>query len=204
MTSLAVPVDLRPSPHANDPVRSFGWWAMACTCATEASLFAYFIASNFYLDLRSASWPPPGIARPKLLIPLLMTATLLSSSAVLAWGERGIRRNDRRRLVIGICGTMTLATAFLVMFALEYHDKLGTFRPSGSAYASIFYVTTSLHCSHVLAGMTLLGFTLWRTLRGHFSAERHVGVAVTTLYWHFVGAIWLAILTTFYLAPHLT
>jgi heme/copper-type cytochrome/quinol oxidase subunit 3 len=120
---------------------------------------------------------------------------------VLIWGERGIRRNNARRLATGLCGTLLLAALFLLLFASEYRDKLREFVPAQSAYASIFYVTTSLHCAHVLVGMLVLGYTLLRVLRGHFSAEHRVGVSVATLYWHFVGVIWLAVLTTFYLAP---
>ena len=186
------------------PRQSFGWWAMACTCATEASLFAYLIASNFYLDLGSPRWPPPGIALPELFKPLLMTAALLSSSVTLIWAERGISRGNVRQLVTGICGTLALAACFLVLFALEYRDKLRQFQPHASAYASVFYTTTSLHCSHVLAGMALLSYTLVRALRGHFDAEHRAGVSVATLYWHFVGVVWLAVLTTFYLSPRLT
>ncbi|HEY4320189.1 MAG TPA: heme-copper oxidase subunit III [Gemmatimonadales bacterium] len=177
---------------------------MACTCATEASLFAYLITANFYLDLRSPAWPPPGISRPALLKPLIMTLLLLSSSAVLVWGERGIKRGQPRQLIAGLLGTLALAAGFLALFATEYRDKLHQFRPSGSAYASIFYTTTSLHCLHVLVGMLLLTYTLVRTLRGHFTETARTGVAVTTLYWHFVGVIWLTVLTTFYLAPHFT
>jgi heme/copper-type cytochrome/quinol oxidase subunit 3 len=203
MTAIPV-VTLAPSAEAGEPKKSFGWWAMACTCATEASLFAYLITANFYLDLRSPAWPPPGISRPALLKPMLMTLLLLSSSAVLVWGERGIKRGQPRRLVAGLLGTLALAAAFLMLFASEYHDKLREFRPDGSAYASIFYTATSLHGVHVVVGMLLLTYTLVRALRGHFTATHRTGVAVTTLYWHFVGVVWLTIVTTFYLAPHFT
>lgn len=175
---------------------------MACTCATEASLFAYLITAYFYLDLRSATWPPAGIERPRLALPIVMTLLLLSSSATMLWGEDGIRKNRAGQLSLGIFGTLVLATGFLVLFVKEYHDKLAHFTPSTHAYASIFYTTTSLHGMHVIVGMIILAFTLLRTRLGHFSAEHHTGVSVASLYWHFVGFVWLSIFTCFYLSPH--
>jgi heme/copper-type cytochrome/quinol oxidase subunit 3 len=54
----------------------------------------------------------------------------------------------------------------------------------------------------VAFGVLVLSFTLLRAMRGHFDAEHHSGVTVTSLYWHTVDAIWLVILASLYLSPH--
>ena len=38
-------------PPAWKPSHEVGWWAMVLVCATEAALFAYFIAAYFYLGV---------------------------------------------------------------------------------------------------------------------------------------------------------
>ena len=201
MTAIAEPVRPRSMTRPERPTRSVAWWGMALLCATEGTLFACLIASYFYLAVGSRQWPPPGIEAPKLLLPGLMTGCLVLSSAVLYWAERGIRQGQRGRLTAGLAGSIMLGVAFLVLQAREYADKLKHFRPQEHAYASLFYTITGFHGAHVAAGVLLLGYTLLRAARGHFTARDHVGMSVTSLYWHFVDVVWLVILTSLYLSP---
>lgn len=183
------------------PRQEVAWWAMALLCATEAAFFAYLLMSYFYLSLRSPAWPPPGIEAPRLVRPSVMTALLVSSSVVLWWAERGIEQGRERRLRIGLAGTMLLGAAFVTLQVLEYRRELSVMLPGTHAYASVFYTTTAFHGAHVAFGLLLLLFTLARALLGHFGEHSHLGVKVTSLYWHFVDAVWLVIFTTLYLSP---
>ena len=201
MTALAAPSLL---PAVPEPSRETGWWAMVCVCATEASLFAVLITAYFYLAMRSATWPPPGIRSPELEIPLAMTVALLSSSGAMAWAERGVARNRRPQLIAGLALAIGLGAVFLALFVHEYHDKLRLVLPHMHAYASMFYVITGIHGAHVSFGLLLLAFTLLRAVRGHFDAHHRSGVAIVALYWHFVDLVWLVIVATLYLSPRLT
>lgn len=201
MTAIAQPVRARPAPRPERSTRSVAWWGMALLCATEGTLFACLIASYFYLAVGSRRWPPPGIEVPKLLLPGMMTACLVLSSAVLHWAERGIRQGQRGRLTAALAGSIMLGAAFLALQAREYADKLKHFRPQEHAYASLFYTITGFHGAHVAAGVLLLSYTLLRAARGHFTARDHVGVSVTALYWHFVDVVWLVIVISLYLSP---
>ena len=87
---------------------------------------------------------------------------------------------------------------------MEYREKLAHFKPTSNAYASTFYTITGFHGTHVAFGLLLLGLTLLRDARGRIDPERPVAVKVSSLYWHFVDAVWLVILTSLYLSPHLT
>src|SRR6185295_11966459 len=66
---------------AVEPTREVAWWGMGLLCATEAALFAYLLASYFYLAVQNPAWPPQGVDLPKLAKPIVMTVLLLSSSA---------------------------------------------------------------------------------------------------------------------------
>ena len=188
-------------PDAATIDRPPGWWGMVWLCATEAMLFACLIASYFFLRGSVESFAAEGGRYPSLALPLPMTAVLLSSSATMWWAERGIRRGDQTRLRIGLVITFLLGALFLVLQATEYHHN--PFGPTVSAYDSIFYTTTSLHGAHVALGLLMNLYVQLRASRGHFSATRHLAVQNAALYWHFVDAVWVVILATFYLSPRL-
>jgi len=94
-----------------------------------------------------------------------------------------------------------LGVGFLVLQTLEYGEKLRTMSPMSNAYASTFYTITGFHGAHVAFGLLLLLYTLLRDSLGRIEPERPIVVKVSSLYWHFVDVVWLAILTSLYLSP---
>jgi cytochrome c oxidase subunit III len=200
-----LPLDSGALARAPDlPRRDVGWWGMALLCATEGALFAYLIASYFYLGSTAPGWPPAGIEPPRLVLPVIMMLILLSSSAVLSWGERGIRAGNPRRLRAGLGATIVLGLVFLALQAVEYHEKLLHFSPRMGAYPSLFYTITGFHGVHVTVGLLVLAFTAIRASRGHFTSGRYQGVSIAALYWHFVDGVWVVIVATLYVSAHLT
>ena len=188
-------------PPAWKPSHEVGWWAMVLVCATEAALFAYFIAAYFYLGVSNPAWPPAGFELPKLEKPLIMTLFLVSSSVVLFIAGK-LREHGRRAAYrIGTSVTVLLGVGFLVFQTLEYREKLRTMSPMSNAYASTFYTITGFHGAHVAFGLLLLLYTLLRDSLGRIEPERPIVVKVSSLYWHFVDVVWLAILTSLYLSP---
>jgi heme/copper-type cytochrome/quinol oxidase subunit 3 len=191
--------------HHVSGTRSFGWWGMAWLIATEAMLFGVIIASYFYLRFTSGSvWPPDGIAKPTLELPLIMTAILWSSSIPVHFADTAIRagRHMQFRLLLGL-GFLLGAIFLGVQVLVEYPEKLHEFTPQTNAYGSLFYALTGLHGTHVAVG---LAFSLWvqvRAWRGAFDEHRHVTVQNFTLYWHFVDAVWALVLFTIYLTPNI-
>jgi heme/copper-type cytochrome/quinol oxidase subunit 3 len=200
----AAPSDLTVRATASPRAASNGWWGMLLLVATEATLFAVFIASYFYLRFKTeGGWPPDEINDPKLTRPLIMTAGLLSSSVPMYLAESGIRRGNQRRLKWGLAISFLLGAGFLTLQGWEYAQTEKEFTPRTNAYGSLFYTITGAHGPHVLAGLVLLGWTLSRAVRGAFSIRRHLAVQVTALYWHFVVGLWLVILLSVYLSPRL-
>ena len=47
-------------------------------------------------------------------------------------------------------------------------------------------------------GLVLLGMVTWRAFRGHFSPEKHQGVEIPGIYWHFVDIMWIVVYLTVY------
>jgi heme/copper-type cytochrome/quinol oxidase subunit 3 len=178
-----------------------GYWGMVLFVFTEAALFAYLLSSYFYLGVTNASWPPAGVERPKLGKPLVMTALLLTSSIVLYVAEKA--REDGKKVFyrVGTLVTILLGFGFLGLQVAEYRDKLKNMPPQAHAYASIFYTITGFHGSHVAFGLLLLMWTLLADVRGRLRPLAPIAVKNSSLYWHFVDAVWIAILTCLYLSP---
>lgn len=200
MTILPPPVGH--SGSATRPLdRLRGKWGMWLFIATEAMLFALLFFSYFYLGAHRPEWPAEE--DPKYKLALLMLAVLLTSSAVLYWGERAVKKGALGQLQICLGGTILLGIGFLVISSVEYANHLKVLTPRSNAYGSIFYAITSLHAAHLILGLMMLIFVLARALAGHFDAHRHLAVKNAALYWHFVDVIWVCVVAILYLSPRL-
>ena len=185
---------------------AFGWWGMWGLIATEAMLFGSLLASYFYLRFRSgtAGWPPDGIHPPELVLPLVMSAILWSSSLPVHIADRAIRRGNQRLLRLGLLAGFLLGATFLGMQVLvEYPKVLAEFHPSTNAYGSLFFTITGFHGFHVVVGLLISLWTQMRARQGAFDEHRHVTVQNFAMYWHFVDVVWLFVLLTVYISPHL-
>jgi heme/copper-type cytochrome/quinol oxidase subunit 3 len=200
MTAIETRSDHLLPPPAS-PRSQVGWWGMVLFCMNEAALFACLIASYFFLRGSVDSFYAEGGRYPSLRLPLPMTAILLASSATMWWGERGIELGNQTRLRAGLMITFVLGAVFLGMQATEYRNN--PIGPTASAYHSVFYTTTGLHGAHVALGLLMNLYVQLRAWRGHFTPDRHLAVQNAALYWHFVDAVWVVILTALYLSPRL-
>ncbi len=178
-------------------------WGMVLLCVTEAALFAYFLAGYFYLGVVNSAWPPPGIEKPSLTLPLIMTLVLVSSSATLTVADWAIGRGRTMLYRIGVVSTVLLGSGFLTLQAIEYTGELKHGGPTMHAYLSMFYTITGFHGVHVFVGLLLISWALLQELRGYVTSERPAYARNVSVYWHFVDAVWLVILTVLYLTPRL-
>ena len=192
-------------PETATGARSFGWWGMVWLIATEATLFAILLASYFYLRFRTGvEWPPEHIHPPKLELPLIMTVILWSSSIPVHMAEKGIERGNQRRLRWGLGLGFLLGAIFLfITLAIEWPETLHEFTPRTNAYGSMFFTITGFHASHVVVGLSMSAWTQMRARQGAFDEHRHLTVQNFAMYWHFVDIVWLFVLLSIYLSPHL-
>lgn len=188
-------------PYGSVGKRGTGWWGMLTLVVTEACLFGYLLfAYAFTMVLNGASYLPNK--PPSLHLALPNTIILLASSVAVWWGEQGIKKKDSvSQLLIGVGIAIVLGVIFLLVQLKEWSNK--TFKISSNGYASHYFTITGFHMVHVVVGLVALtAIFIWGWL-GYFDRNRHTGVLVTSLYWHFVDAVWLTVFTTFYIAPYL-
>jgi cytochrome c oxidase subunit III len=170
--------------------------------ASEIMLFGSFFTVYFFARVvaNKGPWPPPPYedARP-VYVALLNTLILVTSSFTMHWALQSVKRNNRSGLIGGLLLTFLLGLTFLLIQAREY-TRLG-FSPRDLAFGSTFYGLTGLHGMHVFLGLNLLLYALIRAIRGHYSAEpeKHLGVEIPGIYWHFVDVMWIVVYTTVYI-----
>jgi len=150
-----------------------------------------------------ANWPtngPGGVggafkAMEALGIPALNTAILLTSGLTVTIAHWGLKGGDRKKLCLFLLFTIILGFSFVALQAHEYHDaytKQNLTLGSG-IYGSTFFMLTGFHGLHVTIGAIMLSVILFRSLKGHFTADHHFAFEAVSWYWHFVDVVWLGL-----------
>lgn len=166
---------------------------------SELMLFASFFTAYFFIRVvQGQDWMPAGQEIP-VDVAAANSAILLSSSLTMHWALEGIKRNNRAALKTGLVLTVLLGATFLGVQISEYLH-LG-FLPKDSAQASAFFSLTGLHGAHVLVGLIILLVVTRRAFKGHYGPEKekHWGVEIPGIYWHFVDVMWIFVFGSLYL-----
>jgi cytochrome c oxidase subunit 3 len=168
--------------------------------ASEIMLFGAFFTAFFYVRYTNYPVYPPEPFEMPVDSTGINTAILVSSSFTMHWALVSVKRGNRRGLTLGLLFTLIMGLTFLALQIREY-NLLHTegFTPEHGAFASVFFALTGLHGIHVLVGALLIAIALLRSLRGHYSPEKHMGVELSGIYWHFVDVVWVVLYTLVYL-----
>jgi heme/copper-type cytochrome/quinol oxidase subunit 3 len=173
-----------------------GWWGMALFLCAEATLFGGLIATYFYLNFNAPRWPPAGIERPSVLVPLILTGVLVSLSLPLALASRAAVAGAKRPAVLLIAGSMAVQCGYIAYQLHLFVDEIRHIPPQGSAYGSIYFTLLGFHHAHVIVGILLdAGVLVWVLVSG-LTNYRLIGVRTLALYWHVVNAIAVAVVLT--------
>jgi cytochrome c oxidase subunit I len=186
------------SPHLNvglQLARPNGWWGMAIFVATEATFFGTLVGSYVYLRLHNLHWPPPGVDKPHVIVPVIATLMLLLTSVPMqgAWNAARRGRMTLARRLLG--AAFAVQTAYLVWQVHDFVNLIHAFPPSRSAYSSITVTMLGADHAHVLLGLLLDAWLLLQLSR-RVTTYRLVGLQATTFYWHAVNVITVVVLLT--------
>jgi cytochrome c oxidase subunit 3 len=137
---------------------------------------------------------------PAFGVPALNTAILLSSGVTITIAHHALRAGNRTVLKIFLAATFLLGFLFVFMQAREYHEaytEMGL-RLSTGIYGTTFFMLTGFHGLHVTVGAIMLTVIWGRTLKGHFTPQRHFAFEGVAWYWHFVDVVWLILFVFVY------
>jgi len=173
---------------------------------SEVMFFSGLFAAYFTVRAAAPVWPPivPGDkalteaynlhAEPWFAAGL--TVILILSSFTCQFAVWSIRRGDRTGFVRNIGVTLILGIVFLIGQVYDY-ATLG-FGIADGTFGTTFYTLTGFHGAHVFGGAIMLSVLLYRGLAGQFTSRHHDAVEATSLYWHFVDVVWIALFSTLY------
>ena len=197
MEAAAVPHEHHGPPPAHRSSRVHApTLGMLLFIISEVMIFGAFFTAYFFIRIVSHNpWPARGNTIPEAVAGV-NTAILISSSLTIHWALTSIKNGNRFGLKAGMVSTFLLGLSFLTIQINEY-VHVG-FAPQNSAQATVFYSLTGLHGIHVFIGLCLLATVTIRSFRGHYSPEKHEGMEVPGIYWHFVDAMWVIVYTAVY------
>ncbi|SDY18874.1 cytochrome c oxidase subunit 3 [Halobellus clavatus] len=175
-------------------------WGMLAFLGSELATFGGLFGYYFYI--RTGDWESIFVGIPELTgsLVLINTALLILSSITLHYAHLAIRKNDRRKFIGGLAGTLLLGVVFIGGQVYEYYEFIihEGFTLTSGFFGSAFFGLTGLHGLHVSLGAVLLGIVFARALLGQYSAERHVSVSTASMYWHFVDVVWIFLVVVLY------
>ncbi|MEO8315539.1 MAG: cytochrome c oxidase subunit 3 [Pseudomonadota bacterium] len=159
-----------------------------------------------------AAWPTngPGVIGgkadgsfetiPAFGLPAWNTAILLTSGVTITIAHHALRAGNRAVLKIFLAATWMLGFLFVYLQATEYmhaYHELGL-KLSTGIYGATFFMLTGFHGLHVTIGAIMLTVIWARSMKGHFTPDRHFAFEAVAWYWHFVDVVWLILFVFVY------
>jgi cytochrome c oxidase subunit 3 len=160
----------------------------------------------------NAAWPTngPGVVGgkadgtfetiPAFGLPAWNTAILLTSGVTITIAHHALRAGNRAVLKLFLAATFLLGYVFVYLQATEYahaYHALGL-KMSTGIYGATFFMLTGFHGLHVTIGAIMLTVIWLRTMKGHFTPQRHFAFEAVAWYWHFVDVVWLILFVFVY------
>ncbi len=150
---------------------------------------------------------------------IISTLVILASSVPMQWAVKSAEKGNQKNLVTALWLTLLLGFGFVFVQYMAWTELFSqgialtgrikdikstdivyipsgkeTFEQAGDAgnvAGSFLYVITGLHILHLLGGMIALFIVIWRANRRKYTVEKHNGVRMCALYWHFLSGLWL-------------
>ncbi|MES3160378.1 MAG: cbb3-type cytochrome c oxidase subunit I [Halorubrum sp.] len=174
--------------------------------ASDVIVFGAFISAAVFIRYNAGwgTWTPI----PDSLPGLINTFVLLTSSFTVILALVAAHRKSRKGLLATLGATTLLGFTFLGVKAWEWWTKIyvdGVFlstvaegNPYSPIQASVYFITTGLHAVHVVGGLLIAGFLMYRAYHGAYMEDERP-VEYFGLYWHFVDIVWVFLFPLFYL-----
>lgn len=204
---------------------SFGMWLFLLTeiMFFGGMFFAYLLFRNWYYEPFVVASNQLNVK-----MGAANTAILISSGFFMALGVWAAEVRKKGLLVLFLVLTTLFGVAFLSVKYFEYKEKYELHHIPGtsfdvsqfinpSAYGLkqpalapdaaqktqifffLYFAMTGMHALHMIIGIGVLFWLMWRAQRGEFSAGYVAPIENFGLYWHFVDIVWLYLFPLLYL-----
>jgi heme/copper-type cytochrome/quinol oxidase subunit 3 len=177
------------------------WWGTLGFMLLEGTGFALALAIYLYLWSLAPAWPiaaPPPRLGPGTWVTIVLLASVVPNILVSRWA----RRQDLRKVQIGIVAMSVLGIVPLVLRAFEFPALNVSW--DSNAYGSAVWLLLGLHTTHLLTDLVDTLVLAAIMFSRHARNPRRFGdVEDNALYWNFVVLTWLPIYACIYWVPRL-
>jgi cytochrome c oxidase subunit 3 len=204
---------------------SFGMWLFLLTeiMFFGGMFFAYLLYRNWYYDAFV-----PASNQLSIFWGTLNTIILITSGFCMAIAVWAAEVRNQKLLVLFLWLTTIFGVAFLGVKGIEYHEKWEKHHIPGASFNIkeftnpaafgldekplqvdmaqktqvfffLYFAMTGMHALHMIIGIALLFWLIWRSQRGEFTSGYVAPIENFGLYWHFVDIVWLFLFPLLYL-----
>ena len=163
---------------------------------SESVIFLSFFAAYIVYKTTSLNWLPDGVTGLEIKEPTINTVILVSSSLTIYIAEKFLHKKQLWGFRAFWLLTIAMGSYFLYGQAVEWSGL--TFGFGDGVFGGSFYLLTGFHGLHVLTGVLLQLIMLVRSFLPDNYAKGEFGVESTSLFWHFVDVIWIALFILIY------
>lgn len=170
---------------------------MYCLIGAEAAMFTIFVVAYLFYLGKSVTGP---MAKDVLHAPILFTICLLSSSLTVHVAVRELIHGKTVAFARWWLLTIALGAVFLLGTAREWRHLIMDegLTISTNLFGTTYYSLVGLHAFHVTLGLLALTTVALFGFLGYIRQEHAERVAVLSVYWHFVDAVWVVVFTVVY------
>ncbi len=118
------------------------------------------------------------------------------------FGHPGLSASIQNGQEVGTCLRIHADSAPVMPQWVKAVDEEGhttLLSPRANMFFGLYFVMTGLHGLHVIVGMSLLGWVLYKNIQGKFSPAYFTPVDLGALYWHLVDLVWIYLFPLLYL-----
>ncbi|MFT5584082.1 MAG: cytochrome c oxidase subunit 3 [Cognaticolwellia sp.] len=198
----------------DDAVKMGMWLFLVQELLFFGGLFMAYISMRFYYP---ETFLQEATAHLDWRLGAINTIALLTSSLTMALAVRATQQGKQKQLVPLLGVTAVLAIVFMGIKYFEYSHKIHDGLMPGMYYAgdplsaveavhhapqiffSVYFMMTGVHGLHVLIGVGLIGYLMWRATKGELNENNYSFVDNVGLYWHLVDLIWIFLFPLLYL-----
>lgn len=180
--------------HEHSDNRMFGFVVFLLS---ESVIFLSFFAGYIVYKTTSLHWLPDGVTGLEIKEPTINTIILVSSSFTIYIAEKFLHKNNLWGFRAFWLLTIAMGSFFLYGQAVEWSGLAFGF--GDGVFGGTFYLLTGFHGLHVLTGVLLQLIMLVRSFIPDNYSKGEFGVESTSLFWHFVDVIWIALFTLIYI-----
>lgn len=189
---------------------TLGMWIFLIT---EIMFFGGMFAA--YTIYRSSYPNVFGLASSSLNVTIgaINTCVLLLSSFTMVMAVRAGQLGKKKAIIVFLIITLIFGCAFLGIKAYEWNQKFQEHHVPGLSFHlegtplqgqaqlffSLYFAMTGLHALHMVVGVGILSFIIWKTAQGTYSSKYYTPIDIAGLYWHFVDIIWIFLFPLLYL-----